>query len=141
MKGWLGAMRFNKSGGKINWFPGHMAAATRAIRHRLKLSDLVIEVRDARIPLSSANDDLQPMLSEKRRVIALNKKDLANPNIMHRWIRYFDSCKQECLPINAHSRSSVQKVSDILSMPFSWKLVVSLFCICFICQRCSNYYL
>ncbi|XP_009591807.1 short integuments 2, mitochondrial [Nicotiana tomentosiformis] len=116
MKGWLGEMGFNKSGGKINWFPGHMASAVRAIRHRLKLSDLVIEVRDARIPLSSANDNLQPMLSEKRRVIALNKKDLANPNIMHRWIRYFDSCKQECLPINAHSRSSVQKLLDLVEL-------------------------
>lgn len=81
-KGLLGEMGFNKGGGTINWFPGHMAAATRAIRDRLKVSDLVIEVRDARIPLSSANEDLQPMLSGKRRVIALNKKDLANPNIM-----------------------------------------------------------
>uniref|UniRef100_A0A1S4AG10 Short integuments 2, mitochondrial n=1 Tax=Nicotiana tabacum TaxID=4097 RepID=A0A1S4AG10_TOBAC len=116
MKGCLGEMGFNKSGGKINWFPGHMAAATRAISRRLKLSDLVIEVRDARIPLSSANDDLQPMLSEKKRVIALNKKDLANPNIMHRWIRYFDSCRQECLPINAHSRSSVQKLLDLVEL-------------------------
>ncbi|RVW16520.1 Short integuments 2, mitochondrial [Vitis vinifera] len=79
----LGEMGFNKGGGAINWFPGHMAAATRAIRHRLKVSDLVIEVRDARLPLSSANEDLQPSLSGKRRVIALNKKDLANPNIMH----------------------------------------------------------
>ncbi|XP_055807178.1 short integuments 2, mitochondrial-like isoform X2 [Solanum dulcamara] len=108
-KGWLGQMGFTKSGGNINWFPGHMAAATRAIRQRLKLSDLVIEVRDARIPLSSANQDLQPMLSGKRRVIALNKQDLANRNLMHRWISYFNSRKQECLPINAHSRSSVHK--------------------------------
>lgn len=83
MKKGLGEMGFNMGGGAINWFPGHMAAATRAIRDRLKLSDLVIEVRDARIPLSSANGDLQPLLSGKRRVIALNKKDLANPNIMH----------------------------------------------------------
>ncbi|XP_052171958.1 short integuments 2, mitochondrial isoform X2 [Diospyros lotus] len=105
----LGEMAFNKGGGAINWFPGHMAAATRAIRHRLKLSDLVIE-----IPLSSANEDLQPMLSGKRRVIALNKKDLANPNIIHKWIRYFDTCKQDCLPINAHSKSSVKKLLDLV---------------------------
>lgn len=83
LKKGIGEMAFNTGGGAINWFPGHMAAATRAIRHRLKLSDLVIEVRDARIPLSSANSDLQPHLSSKRRVVALNKKDLANPNIMH----------------------------------------------------------
>ncbi|XP_060184753.1 short integuments 2, mitochondrial-like isoform X2 [Lycium barbarum] len=106
MKRWLRKMGLNN----INWLPPpHMVAATRAVHRRVKLVDLVIEVRDARIPLSSANEDLQPMLCGKRRVIALNKKDLANPNIMHRWIRYFNSCKQECLPINAHSRSSVQK--------------------------------
>jgi len=45
----LGEMGFNKGGGVINWFPGHMAAATRAIRDRLKLADFVIEVRDARV--------------------------------------------------------------------------------------------
>lgn len=48
----LGEMGFNTGGGVINWFPGHMAAATRAIRDRLKLSDLVIEVRDARVRTS-----------------------------------------------------------------------------------------
>ncbi|XXG85433.1 hypothetical protein AAC387_Pa11g0510 [Persea americana] len=106
----LGEMGFNAGGGVINWFPGHMAAATRAIRDRLKLADLVIEVRDARIPLSSVNEDLQSALSGKRRVIALNKKDLANPNIMRRWIQHFDSCQQECLLINAHNKSSVQKL-------------------------------
>ncbi|GLT78989.1 hypothetical protein SLA2020_505040 [Shorea laevis] len=62
----LGEMAFKKEGGVINWFPGHMAAATRAIRQRLKLSDLVIEVRDARIPLSSAHEELQSLLSAKR---------------------------------------------------------------------------
>lgn len=78
----LGEMGFNTGGGAINWFPGHMAAATRAIRDRLKLADFVIEVRDARIPLSSANQDLQPQLRAKRSLIVLNKKDLANTNIM-----------------------------------------------------------
>ncbi|KAM3288565.1 short integuments 2, mitochondrial [Capsicum chacoense] len=112
--GWLGQMGLNKGGGNINWYPGHMAAATRAIRQRLKLTDLVIEVRDARIPLSSTNEDLQPTLAGKRRVIALNKQDLANRNLMHKWISYFNSRKQECLPINAHSRSSVHKLLDLV---------------------------
>lgn len=84
-------MGFNAGGGAINWFPGHMAAATRAIRERLKLADLVLEVRDARIPLSSANQDLQPHLSSKRRILALNKRDLANPNIMHVSIYFYIS--------------------------------------------------
>ncbi|KAK4485447.1 hypothetical protein RD792_008088 [Penstemon davidsonii] len=110
----IGEMGFIKGGGNINWFPGHMAVATRAIRDRLKLSDFVIEVRDARIPLSSANADLQPMLAGKRRVIALNKKDLANTNIMNKWTRCFESCKQDCLTINAHSKGSVQKLLDFV---------------------------
>ncbi|KAG2561834.1 hypothetical protein PVAP13_8KG232800 [Panicum virgatum] len=104
-----GEMAFNAGGGAVNWFPGHMAAASRAIRDRLKLADLVIEVRDARIPLSSANEDLQPVLAAKRRILALNKKDLANPNIMNRWLNHFESCKQDCISINAHSSSSVNQ--------------------------------
>lgn len=58
MSGWaklgkrVSEMGFNSGGGIVNWFPGHMAAATRAIRDRLKLADLVIEVRDARVCLS-----------------------------------------------------------------------------------------
>ncbi|KAM1079580.1 hypothetical protein ACFX13_014633 [Malus domestica] len=110
----LGEMGFNTGGGAINWFPGHMAAATRAIRDRLKLADFVIEVRDARIPLSSANQDLQPQLRAKRSLIVLNKKDLANTNIMQKWTRFFESSKQDCLPINAHSRSSVSKLLDLV---------------------------
>ncbi|CAL1352416.1 unnamed protein product [Linum trigynum] len=112
----LGEMGFTAGGGVINWFPGHMAAATRAIRQRLKVSDLVIEVRDSRIPLSSANADLQPQLLSKRRVIALNKKDLANPNIMHKWVSYFDSCKQDCILVNSHSKSSVQKLLELVEL-------------------------
>ncbi|KAL0337949.1 UNVERIFIED_CONTAM: Short integuments 2, mitochondrial [Sesamum calycinum] len=119
----IGEMGFIQGGGNINWFPGHMAAATRAIRDRLKVSDLVIEVRDARIPLSSANEELQPMVAGKRRVVALNKKDLANPNIMHKWIHYFDSFKQDCLPINAHSKSSVKKLLDLVE--YKLKEVIS----------------
>lgn len=63
-KGWLGQMGFTKSGGSINWYPGHMAAATRAIRQRLKLSDFVIEVRDARVCLliiSLLDSSLKPI--------------------------------------------------------------------------------
>lgn len=122
LKKQLGDMSFATGGGNINWFPGHMAAATRAINSRLKLADLVIEVRDSRIPLSSANQDLQPRLSTKRRVIALNKKDLANPNIMHKWVDYFGSCKQDCLPINAHSRSSVQKLLELVELKLKEKI-------------------
>ncbi|ONK62151.1 uncharacterized protein A4U43_C07F900, partial [Asparagus officinalis] len=61
------------------------------------------------IPISSANEDLQQVFSHKRRIFALKKKDIANPNIMHRWIKHFQSCKQDCLSINAYSKSSVNQ--------------------------------
>ncbi|XP_037432007.1 short integuments 2, mitochondrial-like isoform X1 [Triticum dicoccoides] len=109
-------MAFNAGGGAINWFPGHMAAASRAIRDRLKLADLVIEVRDARIPLSSANEDLQPVLSAKRRILALNKKDLANPNIMNMWLDHFQSSKQDCISLNAHSSNSINQLLGLVEL-------------------------
>ncbi|KAD6119688.1 hypothetical protein E3N88_10959 [Mikania micrantha] len=86
------------------------------------LGEMSFNIGGGNIPLSSANQDLQPRLSSKRRVIALNKKDLANPNIMHRWVDYFDSCKQDCLPINAHSRSSVQKLLELVELKLKEKI-------------------
>uniref|UniRef100_A0A7N0UMT2 G domain-containing protein n=1 Tax=Kalanchoe fedtschenkoi TaxID=63787 RepID=A0A7N0UMT2_KALFE len=117
MKG-LGDMGFTKGGGVVNWFPGHMAAATRAIRDRLKLADLVIEVRDSRIPLSSANADLQPLISGKKRVLALNKSDLANHNLMPKWVDYFSSGGLDCLPVNSHHKNSVNQLLELVR----WKL-------------------
>lgn len=106
----LGKMAFNSSGGAINWFPGHMATATRAIRERLKLADLVVEVRDSRIPLSSANEDFQDVLSCKKRIIILNKRDLANSNITNKWTQHFDDHRQLCCFTNAHSKHDVREL-------------------------------
>ncbi|XP_057840822.1 short integuments 2, mitochondrial isoform X2 [Cryptomeria japonica] len=103
----LGEMAFNR--GAINWFPGHMAAATRAIKERLKLADLVLEVRDARIPLSSANADLQSILSQKRRIIVLNKKDLTNSNLIQKWTQHFDQHKHCSHFAHAHNKNNINK--------------------------------
>lgn len=96
----------------INWYPGHMATASRVIRHHLKHIDLVIEVRDARIPLSSANQELQEMLARKKRLIVLNKMDLANPNMMVRWGKHFEACGSRSVFVNANSAKSVKKMLD-----------------------------
>ncbi|XP_044970520.1 uncharacterized protein LOC123430740 [Hordeum vulgare subsp. vulgare] len=63
-----------------------------------------------RIPLSSANQDLQPVLAAKRHILALNMKDLANPNIMNMWLDHFQSCKQDCISLNAHRSNSNYQV-------------------------------
>eukprot|EP00698_Gefionella_okellyi_P008978 TRINITY_DN2253_c0_g1_i2.p1 TRINITY_DN2253_c0_g1~~TRINITY_DN2253_c0_g1_i2.p1 ORF type:complete len:300 (+),score=21.34 TRINITY_DN2253_c0_g1_i2:17-916(+) len=66
---------------RINWFPGHMLKATRDIAEKLKAVDLVIDVRDARIPFASANPRLEEIVRHKNRLIVFNKSDLANPKM------------------------------------------------------------
>ncbi len=63
----------------INWFPGHMVKTKREIQNNLKLVDAVIEIRDARIPKSSKNPDIDTLCAGKPRVILLNKSDLTDP--------------------------------------------------------------
>lgn len=73
----------------INWYPGHMAKASRMIREQLKLVDVVIELLDARIPLSSANPVIEEIIAGKPRIVALNKADLADPRNTELWLSFF----------------------------------------------------
>lgn len=72
----------------INWYPGHMAKAMRAMRESLKAADIVIEVADARIPRSSRNPDFDALFSSKARIIVLNKSDLADPERTREWLAW-----------------------------------------------------
>ena len=73
----------------INWYPGHMAKASRMIREQLKLVDVVIELLDARIPLSSANPVIEEIIAGKPRIVALNKADLADSRNTELWLSFF----------------------------------------------------
>lgn len=73
----------------INWFPGHMTKALRSIAEQLKHVDVVIETCDARIPFSSRNPELNALISQKRRLLVLNKSDLADEKATREWIAYF----------------------------------------------------
>ncbi|MEL7565012.1 MAG: ribosome biogenesis GTPase YlqF [Dehalobacterium sp.] len=75
----------------IQWYPGHMAKAKKQIKESFSLVDVTIEVVDARLPQSSRNPILDSLLSAKPRVIALNKRDLADHGITSAWITYFKS--------------------------------------------------
>ncbi len=75
----------------VHWYPGHMAKARRQIESNLAKVDVVLEVRDARIPLSSANPIIEDILGNKPRVIILNKADLADPQLSKDWVDYFKS--------------------------------------------------
>ncbi len=74
---------------RIHWYPGHMSKAKRIIKENIRLVDLVIELRDARIPKSSANPDFELLSRNKERMILLNKKDLADPVKTREWIEHF----------------------------------------------------
>ncbi len=73
----------------IQWYPGHMVKTQKEIIKELKLIDIVIEMLDARIPMSSRNPDVDSIIGNKKRIIVLNKKDLANKEINEQWKRYF----------------------------------------------------
>ena len=74
---------------QVQWFPGHMAKTRRLIGESLSLVDLVIELTDARIPQSSRNPELDKWLSDKPRIIILNKSDCADENITKQWVEYY----------------------------------------------------
>lgn len=76
----------------INWFPGHMAKARRLMEEQLKLVDIVIELRDARIPEASQNPMLAELSQNKPVLIILNKADYSDPKINEKWKSYFDYC-------------------------------------------------
>ena len=73
----------------INWFPGHMAKTRRQIAEDLKMIDIVVEILDARIPMSSQNPDIRQITQNKKKIIVLNKYDLSDKNKTERWIEYF----------------------------------------------------
>jgi len=73
----------------IQWYPGHMAKAKRMLEENLKLIDVVVELVDARAPIATRNPDFDELFSRKRRVILLNKSDLASPVLTKRWVEKY----------------------------------------------------
>jgi len=73
----------------INWYPGHMAKTKRLLQEQIRRIDLIIEICDARLPISSRNPDLGQMISNKRHLLLLNKSDLADPALNQKWIGYY----------------------------------------------------
>lgn len=73
----------------IQWFPGHMAKTRRLMKSNLPYVDIVVELRDAKIPLSSGNPELPSLIGSKKRVVLLNKCDTADPEMTARWLQWF----------------------------------------------------
>ena len=103
----------NENQNKINlsWYPGHMAKTKTQIQEDLKLIDVVVEVLDARIPKSSSNPDIQEWIKNKKKVIALNKSDLASEEENNKWIYYF---KRKGIPAVLTDSNSGKGINEII---------------------------
>ena len=97
------------------WYPGHMTKAKRMMQENIKLIDLVIELVDARIPLSSRNPDIDQLGANKARLILLNKADLADERQTAKWQQYFE--KQGCfvVALNARNRNSMKAINGVVA--------------------------
>ena len=91
----------------IQWYPGHMTKAVRMMEENMKLIDLVIEILDARIPVSSRNPDIDRLAKNKMRMVVLNKADLANETINKEWVNYYESIGVKAVLYNSKSREGM----------------------------------
>lgn len=103
-------MENNIQRNNINWFPGHMAKTKRQIMEDLKLIDVIVEVLDARIPLSSQNPDVRGYAKNKKKVVVLNKADLADETETKKWVKYFGSKGIPAVITDANSGKGINDV-------------------------------
>ena len=96
------------------WYPGHMTKAKRMMQEDIKLIDLVIELVDARIPLSSRNPDIDELGKNKARIILLNKSDIADPKQNKIWIDYFSEKGFHALEVNSKTGSGVKSIQGVV---------------------------
>lgn len=106
----------------IQWYPGHMTKAKRMMQEDIKLIDLVIELVDARLPLSSRNPDIDELGKNKARLILLNKHDLADEKINDEWIEYFKGKGIHAVKINARSGNGLKSIQGVINEACSEKI-------------------
>ncbi|MDF2539749.1 MAG: rbgA [Herbinix sp.] len=100
---------------QYQWYPGHMAKAKRMMQEDMKLIDVVIELVDARIPLSSKNPDIDTLAGNKSRVILLNKYDMADQRFTTAWKEYFEAKGYFVALVNSKAGNGVKQVKDIVN--------------------------
>ena len=98
----------------IQWYPGHMTKAKRAMQEDIKLIDLIIELVDARAPLSSRNPDIDELGRGKARMVLLNKADLASEAGNAAWTRYFEAKGFQVMKIDARQKASLKQIHGVI---------------------------
>lgn len=99
---------------RIQWYPGHMAKTKREISEDLKLIDVVVELLDSRIPLSSQNPDIAELTKSKKKIIVLNKTDLADNTQNEAWKNYFNSKGQVCILTDSNLGKGINEVTKAI---------------------------
>ncbi len=99
---------------QIQWYPGHMAKTKRLLQDNIKLVDVIIEFADARIPNSSVNPDFENLLTQKPRIIAYNKSDLADPIQISKWKRYYENSGVISEFIDCKSGKGINELLDLV---------------------------
>lgn len=109
---------------QIQWFPGHMAKTRRLINENLKNVDIVIEMLDARIPVSSKNPEITRILKEagKPSIILLNKASLADPNLNSKWVEYYTTDMSRCILTDCINGNGINKISPTVREVLSDKI-------------------
>ncbi|MCI6431830.1 MAG: ribosome biogenesis GTPase YlqF [Oliverpabstia sp.] len=98
----------------LQWYPGHMTKAKRQMQEDLKLIDLIIELVDARIPLSSRNPDIDELGKNKSRLILLNKSDLADEKYNEQWTEYFQKKGFFVLKVNSRTGAGLKAIQGVI---------------------------
>ncbi|UQA99959.1 ribosome biogenesis GTPase YlqF [Pediococcus pentosaceus] len=103
----------------IQWYPGHMAKAIRQVEEKLKLVDIVFELVDARIPVSSRNPMIEDVIKSKPHLLILTKADLADPKETKKWLDYYKSRNEYAIALNSKEPSTeniiLKKTQEILA--------------------------
>ena len=106
----------------VQWYPGHMTKAKRMMQEDIKLIDLIVELVDARIPLSSRNPDIDELGKNKSRLILLNKSDLADEKGNSQWEAYFKAQGFHVHKINARSGAGVKAINGLIQVACKEKI-------------------
>lgn len=96
-----------------NWYPGHMAKALREIKQKLKMVDIVLEIRDARVPMASGNRNLNDQLGQKPKLIIFNKANLADAQMLEQWSKWLDEQNGPYLFIDCFDKAAMKKAISL----------------------------
>ena len=98
----------------IQWYPGHMTKAKRAMKEDIKLIDLVIELVDARVPLSSRNPDIDDLAKGKARMVLLNNSDLADERVNAQWAAWFEAKNIHAVKVDSRNKGTLKQVQSVV---------------------------